>query len=52
MKVASIVAMVCIAALQLFAIYKGVDSNFFWLSVAAIAGLGGYVVNQQGGKQL
>lgn len=42
MKWTPIVAMVCIAGLEAFALAKGVDGVGFGLVIAALAGLGGY----------
>ena len=42
MKLAPIVAMVCIAGLEAFAISQGINGAILSLAVAAIAGLGGY----------
>lgn len=44
MKWTPIAAMVCIAALEAFAISRGVDGAVLGIVVAAIAGLGGYEV--------
>ena len=42
MKWTPIVAMICIAILEVLALIKGVDGATFGLVVAALAGLGGY----------
>lgn len=42
MKWTPIIAMVCIAGLEAFALAKGVNGAGFGLVVAALAGLGGY----------
>ena len=38
----AIIAMLLIAILELFAIWRGVDGALFGVVIAAIAGLGGY----------
>jgi len=55
MKWTPIVAMVCIAGLEAFAMVKGVNGATFGLVIAALAGLGGYQVKvirdkMKGGK--
>jgi len=42
MKWTPIVAIVCIAVLEIMALIKGVNGATFGLVVAALAGLGGY----------
>lgn len=44
MKWTPIVAMVCIAGLEAFAMVKGVNGAVFGIAIAAIAGLGGYEI--------
>ena len=44
MKWTPIVAMICIAGLEVIALLKGVDGAVFGIVVAAIAGLGGYEI--------
>ncbi len=39
-----IVAMICIASLEVLALVKGIDGALFGIVVAALAGLGGYEV--------
>jgi len=55
MKWTPVVAMVCIAGLEVFAMSKGVNGATFGLVIAALAGLGGYQVKaikdkMKGGK--
>lgn len=44
MKWTVIVAIVCIAGLEAFAIFQGINGATLGIVVAAIAGLGGYEV--------
>lgn len=44
MKWTPIVAMVCIAALEVVALLQGINGAVFGIVVAALAGLGGYEV--------
>lgn len=44
MKCTPIVAMVCIAALEVVALIKGVNGAVFGIVIAALAGLGGYEI--------
>ena len=44
MKWTPIIAMVCITALEVVALLKGIDGAVFGFVVAALAGLGGYEI--------
>lgn len=44
MKWTPIVAMLCIAGLEAFAISQGINGAILSLAVAALAGLGGYEI--------
>lgn len=46
MKFTTITAIIGIAALQIIAIFKGLDSQYYWLAITTIAGLGGFAVSQ------
>lgn len=55
MKWTPILAIICIAGLEAFAMVKGINGAVFGFAVAAIAGLGGYEVKilrdrMKGGK--
>ena len=55
MKWTPIVAMICIAGLEVIALVKGVDGALLGLAFTAIAGLGGYELKvlmdkRKGGK--
>lgn len=41
----AVIAMICITALEVVAILKGIDGAVFGIAIAAIAGLGGYEVH-------
>ena len=44
MKWTPIVAMICIAGLEIAALCKGIDGAIFGIVIAALAGLGGYEI--------
>ena len=44
MKWTPIIAMVCIVALEIVALVKGLDGAMFGVVIAAVAGLGGYEI--------
>jgi len=44
MKWTPIVAMICIAGLEIVALCKGVNGAVFGIVIAALAGLGGYEI--------
>lgn len=44
MKWTPIVAMVCIAGLEVVALLKGINGAVFGIVIAALAGLGGYEI--------
>ena len=55
MKWTPIVAMICIAGLEVLALFRGIDGAVLGIVVAAIAGLGGYELRvlrdrKKGGK--
>ena len=55
MKWTPVIAMVCITALEVIALLKGVDGAVFGIVIAALAGLGGYEIKvlrdkKKGGK--
>lgn len=39
-----VIAMLCITALEVVAIMRGIDGAVFGIAIAAIAGLGGYEI--------
>ena len=41
------VAMVCVTALEIYALSRGIDGTALAAAVAVIAGLGGYVVGKK-----
>ncbi|GAH21603.1 unnamed protein product [marine sediment metagenome] len=43
----AIIAIVAIALLEGYAIYTGIDGALFGVAIAAIAGLGGYIIKQK-----
>ena len=43
----AIVAMVCITVIEIFAIYNKIDGTILSAVIAAIAGLGGYIVGKK-----
>ena len=43
----AIVAIVAIVILEGYAIYSGINGAIFGIAIAAIAGLGGYVLKQK-----
>jgi len=51
MKWTPVIAMVCIAGLEAFALAQGVDGVGFGLVIAALAGLGGYELKAYRDKQ-
>lgn len=56
MKIAPILAILCITALEVVAITQGVNGAVLGIVIAAIAGLGGYEIKvlrdkRKGGKQ-
>ena len=55
MKWTPIVAIVCIAALEVIALLQGINGAVFGIVIAALAGLGGYEIKvlqekRKGGK--
>ena len=55
MKWTPVIAMLCIAGLEAFAISQGVNGAVFGIVIAALAGLGGYEIKvlrdrNKGGK--
>ena len=42
MKWTPIIAIVCITALEIVALWQGIDGAVFGIVIAALAGLGGY----------
>ena len=43
----AIVAIIAIALLEGYAIYSGINGAVFGIAIAAIAGLGGYILKQK-----
>ena len=41
------VAMVCVTALEIYALYRGIDGTVLAAVIAVIAGLGGYVAGKK-----
>ncbi len=42
----AIIAIIAIALLEGYAIYSGINGAIFGVAIAAIAGLGGYIIKQ------
>ena len=46
-KYKTLVAMVCVTAIELYALHLGMNGTVMSLSVACVAGLGGYELNKK-----
>jgi hypothetical protein len=41
-----VVSMLCITAIELFAIHRGLNGTMLSVSIAAVAGIGGYQIHK------
>jgi hypothetical protein len=48
-KYKTLIAMMCVTAIELFAIYSGINGTALSLSFACLGGLGGYEINKRTG---